>query len=107
LTVDAVRGFPFRARAVERTLRTIPGVLAVEVDSRTGSTVIDYDPQSASADVSEDATLDHPAEVRALAPVQRSPRGTLTLSKFVETLVVVGLEVALQRFLGPFWPRRC
>jgi hypothetical protein len=42
-----------------------------------------------------------------LAPVQRSPRGTLTLSKFVETLVVVGLEVALQRFLGPFWPRRC
>jgi hypothetical protein len=107
LTVDAVRGSVARARDVERTLRTIPGVLAVEIDPHTGSTLIDYDPHAGAHEV-EAELVDPAAEVTALCPVQRAPRGTLTLSKFVETLVIVGLELALQRALGPFfWPRRC
>lgn len=110
LTVNAVRGFPVRARAVEQTLRAIPGVLAVEVDPRTGSTWIDYEPRSGPAGDVEDIPepLETPAEAQALVPVGRTPRGTLTLSKFVETLLIVGVEVVLQRALGPFfWPRRC
>ena len=112
LTVDAVRGFPIRARGVEQTLRTIPGVLAVEVDARSGSTWIDYDPRAAArADAvlaPLEPSVEPSVEVQALTAVGRAPRGTLTLSKFVETLLIVGLEVALQRTLGPlFWPRRC
>lgn len=44
LAVIALRNQPVRARAVEATLRQIPGVRAVTITPMTGSVLVHYDP---------------------------------------------------------------
>ena len=105
LTVDGMRGSPGRIRSVVDTLRAIPGVREVTVDPRTGGVAIRYEPRpvvefalSPPERGLDDPHEGVPAEVRAPAT---------TLTRIVETAVIVALEVALQRALGPFWPKRC
>jgi hypothetical protein len=87
------------------TLRAIPGVREVTADPRTGSVAIRYEPHPAAVLTVgppprrlDDPPEDGPAAVGAPAT---------TLTRIVETVVIVALEVALQRALGPFWPKRC
>ena len=105
LTVDWTRGSAGRTHAVVTTLRAIPGVREVIADPRTGSVAVRYEPHLVggfalggidTADTAHDGGL--PAII---------PRPAISLTRIVETVVVVALEVALQRMLGPFWPKRC
>jgi hypothetical protein len=100
LEVDGPGGSVDTRRLVEDTLRGIPGVLDVTTDAGTGGIAIRYEPQPSVEPDSGGARI--PTPVRSARP------RVLTLARILETVIVVALEVVLQRFLGPlFWPRRC
>lgn len=105
LTVDYMRGSASGVRSVVATLRAIPGVREVIADPRTGSVAVRYEPYRAG-DVPVAPVASEPAPCDTL-PAKRVAPAALTLTRIVETVVVVALEVVLQRVLGPFWPRRC
>jgi hypothetical protein len=99
-------------RFARDTLRTIPGVRDVTVDPDTGRVEIVYEPlddlRPARA-VEPDVSLEPEAVAPEPCPTlpATSPRATPLLEGIVQTVVVIALEVALERVLGPFfWPRR-
>jgi hypothetical protein len=105
LEVEGTRGSALTSRLVGDTLRGIPGVLDVTVDPGTGGIAIHYKPQP----VVTPAIGGGPPRVSGLPAVIRPGRAQgSTFARILKTVIVVTLEVALQRFLGPlFWPRRC
>jgi hypothetical protein len=105
LEVDGVRQSPDRARLVQDTLRAIPGVVQVTTDPRTGSVLLQYDPDWSNRRGGGDA----PSVPPGGDGVHVKPRSSAALwtGWLVRTVLVVTLEVALQRALGPFFPRRC
>ena len=104
LMVDGMRGSPGRARSVVDTLRGIPGVREVVADPQTGSVAIRYEPHGTAVPTAPRPELPT-AHPEAVPP--RAADHSAVLTRIVETVVVVALEVALQRALGPFWPKRC
>jgi hypothetical protein len=102
LEVEGVRDSPGTARLVEQTLRAIPGMRAVTVDPGTGAISLSYEPCGAGMSIPVPA----PPARRVVA---RHARPAATgVAWIAQTIVVVALEMALQRFLGPlFLPRRC
>jgi hypothetical protein len=103
LLVDGMRGSPGTARSVADTLRGIPGVRDVVADPLTGRVAIRYEPRAAI--VPPPPRMERsPArrEAVSVAAVQ-----TPLLTRIIQTVVIIALELALQRALGPLWPKRC
>lgn len=100
-----MRGSAGRIRSVVGTLRSIPGVREVTADPRTGSVAFRYEPRPVVAIAVKSPAVEMGGSQDEQPPA-RIPAQT-TLTRVVETVVIVALEVALQRVLGPFWPRRC
>ncbi len=105
LEMTEVRRFPDTGRLVEDTLRAIPGVLDVRVDPSTGGVAILYHPHPTAA-----RETPHPPEPAArvqLPALPSRPRSSApALAGIVQTVVVVALEVVLQRLLGPLFGSR-
>ena len=102
LTVDGMRGSPGTARSVVDTLRGIPGVRDVVADPQTGRVAIRYEPHAAVEHTPPRMELSARREAVSAAVVQ-----TPVLTRIVETVVIIAVELALQRALGPLWPKRC
>jgi hypothetical protein len=90
-------------------LRAIPGVSVVAADPSTGSISIAYDPRRTAA--RETAPV---VEVLAGELVPYVPRPAVTAGPATRwaawlgrTVALVAVEIALQRVLGPLFPRRC
>jgi len=102
LRVDGVQGSLSIARAVEATLWTIPGVRSVWSDVAGGSTVVVFEPRARGADV----VVLPPVTALAVPIRRRWPRGPTLLGKMMETVVIVGAELLLQRAFGPLFRLR-
>jgi hypothetical protein len=97
-----------RFNVAEALLRAIPGVSVVAADARAGSISIAYQPPSSA--------IEPVIEVLAGEPVPSAPRHVAIVRPVPapgwaawvgRTIVVVAVEVVLQRLLGPLFPRRC
>ena len=89
--VDGTRGSPGRARSVVDTLRGIPGVREVVADPQTGSVAIRYEPHRTA--VPTPPRPDLPSAHSEAVPARASDHSAV-LTRIVETVVVVALEVA-------------
>ncbi len=103
LRVDGVQGSPSIARAVEATLRTIPGVRSVWSDVAGGSTVVVFEPR---AERGADVVVLPPVTALAVPIRRHRPPGPTLLGKMMETVVIVGAELLLQRAFGPLFRLR-
>lgn len=105
LEMDEVRRSPDTGRFVEDTLRGIPGVLDVKVDPSTGAVAVLYDPHPAAGP--ETRHEPRPAAPVQLPALRARPRPSApALAGILQTVVVVAIEVALQRLLGPLFGSR-
>jgi hypothetical protein len=104
LNLDAVRGYPANARFVLDRLRGIPGVLDVAVNPSTGSVQFVYEPRRGVGETSRALTVRPRHEVGVRG---RSAGASNVLGRVVKLVTLVVIEVALQRFLGAFFFRRC
>ncbi len=100
--MEGVRGSTDAARRVEQSLRAIAGVREVAVDAGTGRVMVRWEPPRAREETA--------VAVRAPRAVARADHAPLTraVGWLARTVLVVGVEVLLQRVLGPLFPvRRC
>lgn len=105
LEMVGVRSAPDTGRVVEDTLRAIPGVVDVHVDPSTGAVAILYEPHpSGAAKSPPEPAPAAPVLLPALPTIRRPPPATFPW--IVQTVVVVALEVTLQRLLGSVFGRR-
>ena len=106
LMVEGVRGSPECARFMEDRLRTILGVQEVTADPGTGSVCVRYEPPTDRRPGDCEIVLTVPEGVRVVSRASESRIGTVA-ARLAQTVAVVVVEIAVQRMLGPFFPRRC
>ena len=100
--MEEVRGSADAARRVEESLRAIAGVCEVAVDAGTGRVTVRWEPPRPRRETAVAVRAPHAVALAGRAPLTR------LVGWLARTALVVGLELLLQRVLGPLFPaRRC